>query len=555
MKRKLIAFILAAAMLAAMFSAACSKPEGGDRQGNATAAPETTDEPSPGGEATPTPAPETVPPETDAPETTDPTAEPVPVTVPTLLHPVIRSKYEGTEKNDEYIGFTNAGVTLAGDEADAYPALAAALEERFTANDRVNSNEFSEFVMGFDGDTTHNDDEDYFGHALHVRAYVRRADSAAFSVLYSHDYTRGTYTDYYRSADNFDSATGRRLAVADVVTDPSELPRMINEQLELSNDSGFPLEKSSGYYEPYFNDPNCGDFAWTLDYNGITFFFNKGAFGVENAYCYSVFVPFAAYPELFKAEYTTAPESYAVAFPANQNCAFGINGKNTEVLVKASGYMEWTYTMLFVSLDEEYYFDDAEMFDVDPILVHANGRDYLYIQMSGMDDSSMIYVLDISNGHAKDCGKYPYSWYGWEDYVRDGDYTAAMEPITDPAAFRLSRRTDLLSTVDGYKVFCVDANGAPVSEDGLYSFDRIFTFTMLTDLDAVLVDENGAELGSVTLHEGTHVDYVATDAEAVGILRIEGGRLAKVTVEHVDYQYCIGGTPIGEIFDGLMYAG
>ena len=36
---------------------------------------------------------------------------------------------------------------------------------------------------------------------------------------------------------------------------------------------------------------------------------------------------------------------------------------------------------------------------------------------------------------------------------------------------------------------------------------------------------------------------------------IEGGRLAKVTVEHIDYQYCIGGTPIGEIFDGLMYAG
>ena len=539
MKKRILALILCAAMLAALF-AACTKPAekpGTDAAATGKPTEDVTSEPE-----QPTPTPE-------------PTDEPVPVNVPTILHPVIRSKSEGTVQNDEYIGFINTGVTLEGDEAAAYPALAAALEDRFTVNDGVNSSAFTEFVLGFDGDTSHNDDEDYFGYSMYILAYVRRADSAAFSVLYSHNNTLGTYTDYYRTADNFDTATGRRLAVADVVTDPSELPRMINEQLDLSNESGFPLKETFDYYAALFNDPDCSDFAWTLDYNGITFFFNKGAFGVENAYCYSVFVPFAAYPELFKKEYTTAPENYTVAFPANQHCAFSINGKNTEVVVQASGYTEWTYTKLFIALDEEYYDGDVEIFEVDPVLVHMNGRDYLYIDAAGMDDYSEIYVFDISDGKVKECGTYGYSWYGNETDDLENGYNYAAEPITDPAAFRLNRRTDLFSTVDGSKHFRVGENGAPVSDESVYTCDRILTFTMLQDLDAVLVDENGTETGTVTLHEGDKVDYIATDAETIGIFRLSDGRIAKVTVEQVDYNYYIGGTPLMEIFDGIMYAG
>ncbi|GEM_PF-4007535 len=552
MKRKLIALILAAAMLAALLSAACSKPEDGkqsDSQNETTAAPETSSEPQQGDETTPTPAPETEDPGTEAPET-EPPATPAPA-APRVIQPMISIGSQNRQINDSLWIFSSFQYAfLEGDEAREYSRLASALGERAAYVEQRAATSLELLALKARSMAS----DDYAAYSFSQTAYIRRSDTVAFSVLYSSvsDFPEEVPEIFY--ADTFDTATGRRLALADVVNDPSAIPGVINEIMGQRNEDGFTLDASVDY-SGYFSNPDCHDYAWTLDYNGISLFFNDMAFSIEDAWACSAFIPFSAYPEFVKAEYMTAPEEYAVAFPPYITCYFELAGKVTPVIVAAVDYDDDDYyypTDIYVGCGNDTFEEPLDLDGFLPVLIHNANGDFLCIERSSYNDYAFFTVFNVTSGSLKNNADYPY-----RQYVRySEDYSSADRmPIVDPSCCRLTNWTEVLSTAYASKTFSFGNDGAPVSDDKLYFVNSPWQMTLLQDLEVELTDENCADLGKLSMHAGDTFDYYATDGESIAVLKLSDGRLVKIKVIKTEYyENFVNGIDISELFDGLLFA-
>ncbi len=556
MKLKPIALIIAAAMLLALLSTACSKPAGG-QQSELTAAP---------GENGGTEAPATDEPientnePTDAPETTaapepgdDPTPAPVSA-VPVIIQPQV---YSGSCSRDMQNGnkvFSAYQYVLIEDEAAAeYPMLASVLR----ANSMMIMDEAGMRLEELAVEGCSIDPDELIYPTYTSTAYIRRSDSVAFSVLYGGHSDLPEDVKEYFFAYNFETATGSRLALSDVVNDPSAIPAVINAIMSPRNEDGFTLDPSADY-SAYFSDPNCRDYAWTLDYNGISLFFNEGAFGIEDAWTCSLFIPFSQYPDFVKAEYMAAPEEYAVAFPPYITCYFELNGNVTPVIVAGVDNDDDGYdqpTDIYIGCGEKNYTEQIELDGFSPVLIHKTNGDFLCVQCENYNDYKYLCIVDITNGYLREKGDFPFRWFNTY-FEADDAYFEKLTPAADPNNCLLTEWTEVLSTANASKTFAFGSDGIPVSEDVFYLVNHPWTMRLLQPLEVELTDLSGADLGKLQLSAGDSFEYYATDGGSIAVLLLPDGRLAKIKVVKTEYyESFVNGIPIEELFTDLFFAG
>ncbi len=445
-------------------------------------------------------------------------------------------------------------IHIAGDGEEAYQRMNLMLEELYEGK-RTNKLDFLNLNKE-DAKQNFSENSDYFyPYESTEQAFVRRADTKVLSILHNgYTYTGGAHGFPYFWGESYDVATGELLTLSDVVTKKDGLSDLIWAELSEAHPD-----------EIWDGEANLDDWieaedviSWTLDYNGITFYFNPYDLAAYAYGCQQVTLTFSEYPDLVKEEYQMVPVSYGVQLPKDCNFYDDVtnDGKADSISWNTFGLYDGAAETLTVTLNGTDY--DFEIYAFDTVVTFlktSEGEYYLYAQNTMENDYTETHCYrlgeDVEHTGVMDGGM-RYHYHNAEDMYFVSDV------LTNPDSFWMSVRTQMASTVTGYREYRVETHGVAVSDDPFYQFpdEARFVFTVLHDFSAELYDKKThSAKGTVTVAEGEQVTYYATDNDRYIWLLLEDGTLCRKEVVFDDHLPTVDGYRMEEMFEGVMYAG
>ena len=349
-------------------------------------------------------------------------------------------------------------VTLHADDIGDFPALAETLEQNAAMEKRSMDDEFDNLI-GFAKESLSAGGTEYFRQQVSsLDILVRRADSLVVSLL-SDSYADYGFIEGYRAfhGTNLDAETGCELALNDVICDMDSVIQIIKKELNRYTWQG--EYHSETAVEDYFAETPEDGISWTLDYNGVTFYFMPGdlcdaGFGNQTAT-----VSFTEHPEVFVKKYFGEPTAYITALAQNLPYFTNLDAEpdleeiNSMNFVGDEGIGYGSFG-LYTDIDSYYYSEDLFAYAYHPYYVKtADDGHYLYLFCEQTEEGSRdmrLLVFDASGGR----------------YTKVGEINACpgfMFPDSfivpsDPYGFRLDNR----DTPEQEEVYTVGENGMPV---------------------------------------------------------------------------------------------
>ena len=425
-------------------------------------------------------------------------------------------------------------------------------------------------------------------------AKVLRADNRAVSILvFASDYAGGAHPMYGYGGDNFDPESGERLRFADVVKDQEKFFLLCDEKIpELYPDSAEHLIKPSEAME----GEDLSDYeGWTVDYEGVTVYFNPYHIGsfADGAQVIRIF--FDEAPEIFEEKYTEKPEAYMVPFVREFPTYLDFNGdgKKEELHLTYNYYDEWAYNYTVNCGNRSVLIDDYS-YEEEPYLVYANEQYYLWIFETSDNDYVLLRVVDLrtmetgeedleclySSCNPKLSGTYGFTEdeKGYESFSRDPG-------MSDPSDLWLRKHMEVFSTLFGSMHYHIGADGRPAEDAPFFEIPSSAILKTKVALPVDTVDEAGNVTGKEEIPEGTFLRIIRTDGETFADMQVIDPAI--VTEEHwddysmyyiegdfpeADYQKTVYrvqrsmgegwsrnvtdvGLPEDEVFSGILYAG
>ena len=291
-------------------------------------------------------------------------------------------------------------VTLDKSMEKDYPLLTKVLSETSVMRKRAMEEE-KDNLISVAIEEFANNSVDFSTYLSALDVQVRRADSVAVSIL--EDY--GTEGSRSFNGINYDTESGKELGLADIFIDTSKISATVEKEVmsRIGEDEPFGDTAVGEYFK---NTPD-DSITWTLDYNGVTFYFNPGDIAPTNFGVQVVTITFAEYPDLFNEKYTIVPDEYVVSLPVSAPFYTDAVGDNETDEIVVSGYydedIEFYHT---ISINAETAEFEAEWFSyIEPYYVRtADGKSYLCVfsvnnEEEGKDFTLSVYELE--NGKAK----------------------------------------------------------------------------------------------------------------------------------------------------------
>ena len=435
---------------------------------------------------------------------------------------------------------------------DDYPELKAALDN-LNVEQSVAAYSFVQEWLPY-AEEVMAEGTDYFnGFTLSSEYTVQRADSLILSIREDFgSYTGGVHSNYGAMGWNFDTATGERLGLEDILTDTDALDEILAKKIR----EKYP-DEPFGSLDLMLKDYAPENYTWTLGYQGITFYFSPYEIASFAAGLLTATIWFDEMPHLFREEYTAAPQGgYAVELPYFYEVEADITDadrRDTLSYVTVAGeYGEKYLTIIFNG--REYTEESWWCYDVSAWLVcvgePGSENYYLYAQCSGENDWRTLYVYDLNAGEPELLAEHSnLGFYGYWDDETDVYWRAQF---TDPARFTLSSRSDLLGTKSSWRDYEVGPDGTPAPLSEFYELDRRHSpITTLIPVEVTMLPENRVE----TLPAGTDLSFLRTDNESWVDFVLADGRECRVVIETAQWPRTVNGVAEEECFDNLLYAG
>ena len=448
-------------------------------------------------------------------------------------------------------------ISIASQDHDRYPALSEALQKHY-------SEKLAEASHKIHTQNAELAARDYADHPDHfwgpytseVSLQVRRADNAAVSLLKQDvEYTGGAHPISFYSGTTFDTESSQPLKLTDVVTDVSVLPEILESILkakypgvsffDLKND----LKSAS--------EQDGSGFSWTLDYQGITFYFSPYELASYADGLLTATIPFAARPELIQESYTQVPETYTVFFHPWQPLNYDLDddGDMEEITVSGNPDEYGTVTQLQIRIDDRTFHFDTYAFSLDPCLVHTrDGRDYLYVKSSSDNDYECLLVYDLEGDDVSAVG----SMDGTGFYGIPGSGNSSVTELpANPDSFTLSTRLNMLSTTTGKRTYRIGTDGMPEPKEAYYQISADITLTAKKDLSAAMIDpDNGKVLDSqFIVPKGEKLRLYHTDNQTYMDMILDDGRVCRFQTDASDWPQTVNGQSSLDCFDGMQFAG
>ncbi len=283
-------------------------------------------------------------------------------------------------------------VTLDNAAEKEYSALANALSEASAMRKRAMEDEKDNLLADATKEFM-NGGEEFSTYVSTLDVQVRRADSVAVSIL--EDY----YSDYGRTFNgmNYDTESGKLLALSDVFKDASKISGTVEKVIMDRIGEEEPFGETA--VADYFVNTPQDDINWTLDYNGVTFYFSAGAIAPTNFGVQTATVTFAEYPDLFAEKYTAVPGAYVVGLPVSSSFYTDVTGNNRteEIIVMGDCDTENRYyNTLSIYYEGSFCDEEWSAYDIEPYYVKtADGNSYIYVYSFNNEDENRETVLSI----------------------------------------------------------------------------------------------------------------------------------------------------------------
>ncbi|MBQ9135394.1 MAG: hypothetical protein IJX66_04805 [Lachnospiraceae bacterium] len=358
-----------------------------------------------------------------------------------------------------YSEFSN--VTM-WEGAEQYPEMDRVLSETAGMQTRTMEDE-ADNILSFitelgmlDGDLG-----DFETQVSTVDVQVRRADSVVLS------YVTDSYADYGFIEDframwgcNYDMQTGQELLLSDVILDMEEVPGIVCKELNSHLWSG--EEYPETVVEDYFKNTPEDGISWSLDYNGVTFYFGYDDFTEMAIGGKTATVSFAEYPELFNEKYTNVPEAYMVRLPMDYSFFTDLNEDGTLEELNCTGYFNETdrfYSQfgIYTDINGSYQYEDLFAYDYQPYYVKTDdGNHYIYLFCEECEEGMrqmMLVVYNVNGGVLTRVGDMNVS----PAYIPSDIFLLPL----DPNNMRLDNYDSL---AQDFEVYMVGNDGMPVKK-------------------------------------------------------------------------------------------
>lgn len=439
-------------------------------------------------------------------------------------------------------------------DAPEYPALTEAVETFNNNHGKSCQAVMDELKTWADEDYAY-EPEGFMGPYYNEEdMYITRADNKTLSVLMVNSwYGGGAHDTTSFKSVNFDTQTGRELALEDVIVDTNALPSVLTtellEQYPYFAESEWVAdwnEHFASYLTPETENDATPYFTWTLGYEGVTFYFGAYELGAYSDGLQAVVVTYAEYPELFTAFYfENIVQDYVVEIPQlwwGEEGFTDLNGDGVmDMITLERNYNpeHEMYESVTINVNGVTYAQEVYGFEIESYLVKANGNTYLYLQRTSNSDYRDVYAYQITESSI--------------DYV--GNFAGSLTDITNSADFGLNRRFDLLSTTSGEGRCYVGADGMPVEKGGAYVISGETIITSTVEITAELVDENGNLLGeSKTFPVGTEFTFDKTDGMTYVDMKTSEGSMCRLYTAP-EWPPTVNGMDAESSFVMLWYAG
>lgn len=463
------------------------------------------------------------------------------------LYPVVTKEYRSVSSEDGTAVLVTGKFPQVTLKNTGYEKLAAALDswneeikttvEQLVTEDAAAAKETLEYDMSL-GDDTHlpyTEDSD---------AVIMRADEKAFSIRRgSYSYTGGVHGMYSVFCSNFDSVTGEKLSLDDVVADKDALCEKILQNLDetYGRDIFFEGYEQSVEDEVFGNerDGYKMELVWSLEADGITAYFmqydlapySEGLLTAKILYHGNEAI--FADGEMFKRQDRVVPVSLS------QKGYVEVNGTYEELYLdeKYNDESEFEKNMQVrlggqeVTVGADYGIAAAYL------IQKKGGQNWLYVETMSDNDYRILNVFDLSQATPV-----------YEGYFAGGSFYDNVP--SDPDDFLLSARMNLLSTYYAEKAYRIGEDGMPEALEEAYRSDAI-ELTAKMDI-AAFSGENMDEACVIPL--GSIVTIVGTDNETWVDLKDSEGTVYRVYVDG-EWPQKIDGTDIDDCFEGIVFAG
>lgn len=356
-----------------------------------------------------------------------------------------------------------SSVTLNEESTQKYPALAETLDQTQRMITRSMEDEFDNLLSTAKEELALLGADSFVTKSSTLDVQIRRADSTATSLLSDSFLVYGNINDRYLNGTTYDTETGKQLMLTDVIKDMSRIPAIVKKELTSHTWTGDFISETA--VEDYFRNTPEDGLAWTLDYNGVTFYFGNGDIAEIGRHGrLAATVSFSEYPDLFEEKYTAVPKSYMVELPMKNPFYTDLDGDgaleelNVTPVLHESGLLYESFD-IYSDTDAQYY--HAE-FSADtahrtggyhPYYIKtADGRHYLYVFAEGSELASNdmeLRVIDITGGGFREVGDVHIA----PGYVPvDCSYA-----LTDPDNMMLEN----FETQQETAAYCVGSDGMP----------------------------------------------------------------------------------------------
>lgn len=431
-----------------------------------------------------------------------------------------------------------------------YPALTAALDA-YNENHASEAQSYLDEMEEWAKDQCKEYGADMFigPYVAERDMYLRRADTQVLSVVEAcYSYEGGAHGNSYYTSVNFDVQTGEEIALESVITDMNRLPDILATEIqEKYSDLTFWTDDLAGMFQEYITPADTEyppEFTWTVDYQGVTFYFNDYELGSYANGRQEVMLSYSEYPEIFDSTYfENVEKNYVVALInswTGTDLDLNDDGVTDYISVKKNYSVDTDFCESFdVTVNGNTFTHETYFYDLWTYYVKSGDNNYLYVQRRAESDFECVSVFKITENSV--------------EYI--DDFSGSLGSFTNSMDFKVAKRMDLLSTYFGTADCYVGENGLPVEKNHVYSVTGEVVITSTVPITADLVDEEGNLLG--TSHEfpaGTNFQFISTDSETYVDMLTSDGKNCRFyttpgwppTVNEMNAESC---------FEMLWYAG
>lgn len=445
-------------------------------------------------------------------------------------------------------------VELSEEDAKAYPKLQKAFE---TLNEAATNDAQGTFeTLQSELKAMAENGREFIHLNYDAQLYMQRADSNLVSFLeFSEIYSGGAHPNYYYKGYNYNSETGELLQLTDLLTDVECLPELLGKKL----DEKYPdVAFWGGSAQDTLVEYESASYQWTLDYEGINFWFSPYDLSSYMVGGLCVKVYFDEEPDLFRKEYTVAPsENYAIQLPMWLKVDCDLvedDGKTDCVEINTLQDDQGLYNIFSVIINDEVYTDESNCaYEYHPYLVHTGGKNYLYYSSYLDGGYSLFCGFDLSDGtpvqisQLENCS--PNS-----TYVEEGDNegTQYQDFINNLDDFKLESTFHLLGTRGGFTTYQIDSKDGTVNMKGS-EYTLTYGYDLTTKIPLIVTDLSTKQ--KTQIPERSVLKPLYTDGETYLKCETEDGREIQILVKNSDWPYTVNGIPEEDCFEELFYAG